>query len=132
MAEISGRRVDRRQLMRITAVAGGGFGIALAIALPSVIGSLSVFYTLMSVSLFVPIVAGLYTRKPGTPAALAAMAGGMAGVAAVRLGAVPAAAWVTPYTVGLTAAAACFVVGTFLSPARTRSSPPQAPPPPVG
>lgn len=128
--DASDRQVLR--MARIAAVGGGGFGVALAIALPSVIGSLSVFYTLMSVSLFVPIVAGLYTRRPGTPAALAAMAGGMAGVAAVRLGAVPAAAWVTPYTVGLTAAAACFVVGTFLSPARTRSSPPQAPPPPVG
>lgn len=128
--DASDRQVLR--MARIAAVGGGGFGVALAIALPSVIGSLSVFYTLMSVSLFVPIVAGLYTRRPGTPAALAAMAGGMAGVAAVRLGAVPAAAWVTPYTVGLTAAAACFVAGTFLSPARTRSSPPQAPPPPVG
>ena len=128
--DASDRQVLR--MARIAAVGGGGFGVALAIALPSVIGSLSVFYTLMSVSLFVPIVAGLYTRRPGTPAALAAMAGGMAGVAAVRLGAVPAAAWVTPYTVGLTAAAACFVVGTCLSPARTRSSPPQAPPPPVG
>lgn len=128
--DASDRQVLR--MARIAAVGGGGFGVALAIALPSVIGSLSVFYTLMSVSLFVPIVAGLYTRRPGTPAALAAMAGGMAGVAAVRLGAVPAAAWVTPYTVGLTAAAACFVVGTFLSPARTRSSPPQARPPPVG
>jgi SSS family solute:Na+ symporter len=128
--DASDRQVLR--MARIAAVGGGGFGVALAIALPSVIGSLSVFYTLMSVSLFVPIVAGLYTRRPGTPAALAAMAGGMAGVAAVRLGAVPAAAWVTPYTVGLTAAAVCFVAGTFLSPARTRSSPPQAPPPPVG
>lgn len=128
--DASDRQVLR--MARITAVAGGGFGIALAIALPSVIGSLSVFYTLMSVSLFVPIVAGLYTRKPGTPAALAAMAGGMAGVVAVQFGALPAAGWVTPYTVGLTAAAVCFLAGTLLSPVRTRSSPPQAPPPPVG
>jgi len=125
--DASDRQVLR--MARIAAVAGGGFGVALAIALPSVIGSLSVFYTLMSVSLFVPVVAGLYTRRPGTPAALAAMAGGVAGVAAVRLGALPAAAWVTPYTVGLTAAALCFVVGTLLSPARTRSSPPPGSPP---
>lgn len=112
------------RMARFAAVAGGGFGVALAIALPSVIGSLSVFYTLLSVSLFVPVVAGLYTRKPGTPAALAAMAGGLAGVAAVRFGALPTAAWVTPYTVGLAAAAVCFLAGTLLSPKHTRSSPP--------
>jgi len=128
--EASDQQVLR--MARIAAVAGGGFGIALAIALPSVIGSLSVFYTLMTVSLFVPVAAGLYTRKPGTPAALAAMAGGVAGVAAVRLGALPAAGWVTPYTVGLAAAAICFMVGTLLSPARTRSFPPPGSPPPEG
>ncbi len=120
--DASDRQVLR--MARMAAVAGGALGVALAIALPSVIGSLSVFYTLLSVSLFVPIVAGLYTRTPGTPAALAAMAGGIAGVAAVRLGALPAGAWVTTYTVGLTAAAVCFLAGTLLSPRRTRSSPP--------
>ena len=127
--EATDREVLR--MARIAAVAGGGFGVTLAIALPSVIGSLSVFYTLLSVSLFVPVVAGLYTRRPGTPAAMAAMAGGVAGVAAVRLGALPAAGWVTPYTVGLGAAIVCFVAGTLLSPARTRSSPPPAPAPPA-
>lgn len=126
--DASDRQVLR--MARMAAVAGGGLGVALAIALPSVIGSLSVFYTLLSVSLFVPIVAGLYTRKPGTPAALAAMAGGMAGVAAVRLGALPAGAWITTYTVGLAAAAVCFLAGTLLSSGRTRSSPPPAPAPP--
>jgi len=118
------------RMARIAAIAGGGLGISLAIALPSVIGSLSVFYTVLSVSLFVPVVAGLYTRTPGTPAALAAMAGGLSGVAAVRLGALPAAAWVTPYTVGLAAAALCFLLGALLSPARTRSSPPPGSTPP--
>lgn len=128
--DASDRQVLR--MARIAAVAGGGFGVALAIALPSVIGSLSVFYTLMSASLFVPVVAGLYTRKPGTPAALAAMAGGVSGVAAVRLGALPAVVWVTPYTVGLGAAALCFLLGALLSPARTRSSPPRGSMPPQG
>jgi SSS family solute:Na+ symporter len=99
------------RMARIAAVAGGTAGIGLAIVLPSVIGSLSVFYTLLSVSLFVPVVVGLYTRGPGTAAALAAMAGGMAGVVAVRLGLVPGGAWVTPYTMGLAAAAAGYAIG---------------------
>lgn len=121
---------DVLRMARIAAVAGGSLGIVLAIALPSVIGSLSVFYTLLSVSLFVPIIAGLYTRRPDTLAALAAMAGGIAGVAAVRFGAVPDAAWVTSATVGLTAATLCLLLVTLVRPGRTRSSPPPGSPPP--
>ena len=126
--EASDRQVLR--MARLAAVAGGSLGIVLAIALPSVIGSLSVFYTLLSVSLFVPIIAGLYSRRPDTPAALAAMAGGIAGVAAVRFGTVPAAAWITPATVGLAAATLCLLLVTLVRPGRTRSSPPRGPAPP--
>ena len=99
------------RMARIAAVAGGAAGIGLAIVLPSVIGSLSVFYTLLSVSLFVPVVVGLYSRGPGTAAALAAMAGGMAGVMAVRFGLVPGGHWVTPYTTGLAAATVGYLLG---------------------
>ena len=102
------------RMARIAAVAGGTAGIGLAIVLPSVIGSLSIFYTLLSVSLFVPVVVGLYTRGPGTAAALAAMTGGVAGVLVVRSGIVPDAAWVTPYTMGLVAAAVGYALGAAL------------------
>ena len=56
----------------IAAVAGGAAGIGLAIVSPTVIGSLSIFYTLLSVSLFVPILAGLYcaARRPAGGARL--------------------------------------------------------------
>lgn len=99
------------RMARIAAVAGGTAGIGLAIVLPSVIGSLSVFYTLLSVSLFVPVVVGLYTVRPGTAAALVAMAGGVAGVLAVRAGLAPGGAWATPYTIGLLGAATGYVIG---------------------
>jgi SSS family solute:Na+ symporter len=104
---------DVLRVARFAAVAGGAGGIGLALLLPSVIGSLSIFYTLLSVSLFVPVVAGLLTRRPGTPAALAAMAGGVGGVLAVRFGWLPAAGWVTPYTIGLAAAALGYAAGTL-------------------
>jgi len=109
------------RIARIAAVAGGAGGIGLAILLPSVIGSLSIFYTLLSVSLFVPVVAGLLTRRPGTPAALAGMAGGVAGVVVVRLGWLPATGWITPYTVGLAAALLGYLAGTFVGRSATAS-----------
>ncbi len=69
-----------RQLLkaaRMAAMAGGVLGVALAIALPSVIGSLGIFYSLLSVCLFVPVIAGLYLQRAGTPEALTAIGGGI-------------------------------------------------------
>ena len=81
------RATDREVLAaaRGAAVAGGVLGVSLAIAASSVIGALSVFYTLLTVSLFVPVVAGLYWRRTGTPEALAAVGCGVAGMLASHL-----------------------------------------------
>lgn len=73
------------RVARLAAVVGGGLGVALAIVLPSVISSLAVFYSLLSVSLFVPVVFGLQWRRLGTPEALAAIGGGVTALVAVRL-----------------------------------------------
>jgi SSS family solute:Na+ symporter len=74
------------RVARIAAVAGGTLGVLLAVVSPSVIGALSIFYTLLGVCLFVPMIAGLYVRRAGTPEALAAIAGGVAVMLAVHLG----------------------------------------------
>jgi SSS family solute:Na+ symporter len=81
---------DRRVLTvaRLAAVFGGGSAVGLALALPSVIGALAVFYTFLSVSLFVPVVVGLHSRRPGTPEALWAIGAGVVLVLAGRLAAV--------------------------------------------
>ncbi len=65
------------RVARLAAVVGGGLGVGLAIILPSVIGSLGIFYSLLSVSLFVPVLAGLYLRRTGVPEALSAIGGGI-------------------------------------------------------
>jgi hypothetical protein len=66
----------------------------------------------MSVSLFVPVVAGLYLARAGTPEALAAIAGGVSVTAAVYLA--TAGTGVGPFSpalLGLLAAAlGCAVV----------------------
>ncbi|HVL69556.1 MAG TPA: sodium:solute symporter family protein [Vicinamibacterales bacterium] len=76
------------QVLRVArgaAIAGGVLGVAFAIVLESVITALTIFYTLLSVSLFVPVVAGLYSRRPGVPEALSAIFTGVGVVLALQL-----------------------------------------------
>jgi SSS family solute:Na+ symporter len=76
----------------------------LAIVMPSVADTLTIFYLLLAVSMFVPVIAGLYVRRVGAPEALAATAGGVAILIATRM---TGQAWVyglTPPMWGLVAA----------------------------
>ena len=77
---------DRRLLLvaRLAAVMGGIGGEVLAIALETVVGALSIFYSLVGVSLFVPVIAGLLTRRAGAPEALASIAAGVGALLAVH------------------------------------------------
>lgn len=70
---------------RIAAVVGGVLGVLLAIVIPTVIDSLTVFYAVLSVSLFVPVAAGLHTKRPGVPEAMSAIAFGVAVLFYARL-----------------------------------------------
>jgi len=70
---------------RWAAVAGGVLGVLLAVVNPTVLGQLTVFYSVMSVCLFVPIVVGLHTRRPGVPEVLTGIAAGVSVLFAVRL-----------------------------------------------
>lgn len=98
-----------RQMLRASrwaAAAGGAAGVALAVLLPTVGASLAIFYSLLSVSLFVPLVAGLHSRRTGVPEALSAAAAGCAALLAATLagagGTAPPTLW------GLAAAAAAY------------------------
>jgi SSS family solute:Na+ symporter len=73
------------RVARLAAVGGGALGVALAIVIPTVILALTAFYSVLSVSLFIPIVAGLYSRRGGTPEALAAIGAGISALAAVHM-----------------------------------------------
>ena len=67
---------------RITAVLAGAAGVALAIWLDSIIAALTLFYSLLTVTLFVPLIGGLYSSRPTASAALASMFAGAAGALA--------------------------------------------------
>jgi solute:Na+ symporter, SSS family len=95
---------------RYAAAAGGTLGILLALVIPTVIGSLTVFYSVLSVSLFVPVVAGLHTRRPGVPEALAAIGAGVAALFAVRMAELSEVSrWLDPTALGILASGIAFL-----------------------
>ena len=87
---------------RMSAIVGGVAAVFLAVVLASVIQALTVFYALLGVSLFVPVVAGIYSKRPGVPEALAAVAAGVLAlvVSALTPGG-PLIPGLTPTLVGL-------------------------------
>jgi SSS family solute:Na+ symporter len=107
---------------RWTTVAAATIGVSLAIALGSVVDALTIFYTLLSVSLFVPVLAGLYVASASTPEAMTSICFGVAGVVAVQFAAgSQGIAGLTPALVGLMAAAVGFLAA-YLWRTRWRST----------
>jgi solute:Na+ symporter, SSS family len=61
------------QLLRVsrwTSVAAGTLGVLVAVVTPSILATLTFFYGLLTVSLFVPVVFGLYSSRPDSRSAL--------------------------------------------------------------
>lgn len=104
------------RVARIAAGFGGSLGVLLSIYLSTVIGALTIFYSLLGVALFVPVVAGLYTRRPGSAAALAAITAGVAALLIVRFGLGATYLWLDPTLAGLVAAAVAFTFVALVGP----------------
>lgn len=62
---------------RAAAIGGGILGMVLAIQLDTIVGALSIFYSLMSATLFVPLLAGLFVTGARPRDAMAAIVGGV-------------------------------------------------------
>jgi SSS family solute:Na+ symporter len=105
---------DRSVLLvaRIAAVVGAIAGVALAMKHQTVIDALLVFYSILVVTLFVPIVGGLYTQKTRRRAGLASLIG-IPVLAAVHF-ATNGAGYgaLTPVVCGVLASAAGFAMAT--------------------
>lgn len=89
------------RVARISAALGGTAGVVLSIYLATVIGALAIFYSVMIVSLLVPIVGGLYTTRPGGAAALASIVTGLATLVVARFAVTPHYRWVDPVLAGI-------------------------------
>jgi len=97
------------RVARWTAGAGGAIGVALAIVLQTVIGALTIFYSLLVVTLFVPVMGGIYAPRARSGAALAAIGAGVATLFAVR-GLRVGGVLLDPTLSGIAAAAAAFLI----------------------
>jgi SSS family solute:Na+ symporter len=93
------------QLLRVgrgAAVAGGTLGLVLALLLPSVVAALKLFYGIMTAALFVPLVVGLFSVRPGAVHARVAIALSVVGtgVGLLVLSGTPHGGWL-PSVVGM-------------------------------
>jgi len=95
---------------RLAALAGGVGAVLFALWLPTVIDALRIFYALLVATLFVPIVGGLYTRRAGSPEALASIAAGIVTLLVVRFMLAARMPWLDPTLAGLVVAAVAFVL----------------------
>jgi len=96
------------RVARLTAFAGGMIGILLAIVLQTVIGAVTIFYSLLVVTLFVPVVAGIYVPRARSREALAAICAGVLTLFIVRVTLLPFYPWLDPTVSGLIAATIAF------------------------
>jgi SSS family solute:Na+ symporter len=99
-------------ISRLTSVCAGVAGIALAVVLPSIIQAVSIFYGLIAVALFVPVLAGLYLKRVLAPAALSSIVAALtATLLAMRLTSGAGVGMLSPQGIGI--ATATFVMISF-------------------
>jgi SSS family solute:Na+ symporter len=111
---------DRELLLvaRAAAVGGGVLGVLLSIYLSTIVQAMTVFYSLLGVSLFVPVLGGLYSRRAGQAEALAAIVAGVTVLLVVRFGVAGRYPWLDPTLSGLVAAAVVFAAVMFFNRSR--------------
>ncbi len=99
---------------RWTTIVSGAFGVALAIVATSIADVITIFYTLITVSLFVPVIAGLFVPATTARDAVTAIAAGVAAAIMMQVVTGPrGAGGVTPAVAGLAFATAACVVSHF-------------------
>ena len=109
------------RVARWTTIVAGSLATTIAIVSASIIGALTFFYTLLGVTLFVPILAGLYSRRTSSGSAIVSIAAGVIGMLVVQT-ATGGKGWAlaTPALVGLAAAIAAWTVSLAVETARGR------------
>jgi SSS family solute:Na+ symporter len=113
---------DLLRVVRIVALMAGAAGVLLSIYLASVIGALRVFYSVLGVSLFVPVLGGLAWSRAGAREAFAAITAGLATLATIGLTPIgDGNAWLDPTFTGIVVSAIAFGVALATRPCRIDS-----------
>ncbi len=100
---------------RAAAVAGGVLAIGLAIVLESIIAALTVFYGLMAVALFVPVLMGLYSRVPTARTAVWTIGASLTATLAAHAATGGAGYGIlTPYAIGIVCGLAWMAARTWI------------------
>jgi SSS family solute:Na+ symporter len=95
---------------RITSAGAGVLGILLAAVLPSIIAAVSIFYGLIAVSLFVPVLAGLYSRRVLSSAAISSILSAIAAtILTIRLTHNQGIGVFSPQAIGIATAAVVMI-----------------------
>ena len=105
------------ELLRVArgaAVVGGAAGVVMSIYLATVISAITIFYSVIIVSLLVPIIAGLFVPRAGGAEALAGIAAGLSTLFVVRFFVTPVYRWADPALSGVLAAAVLYFAVLFL------------------
>ena len=93
----------------MAAVAAGALGVVLSIYLGTVTQALTIFYALLGVTFFVPVLGGLFVPRGAVPEALAAIVAGVITLLVVgsRLPLRPR--WLDPTMTGIAARRVCLL-----------------------
>lgn len=103
---------------RLSSIGAGIVGILLAAVLPSIIQAVSIFYGLIAVALFVPVVAGLYSRRVLAPAALCSILAALAAtLLTIRLTDGAGISVFSPQAIGIAVAAVVMIGFRVFAPA---------------
>ena len=98
------------QAARISAVVGAAFGYGLTFIYPTVLDALRLFYSILVVSLFAPVLGGLLLPRAGRPAAVAAIVAGVIVLVAVQAAtAGRGVGWAQPSFFGLIASSVAYL-----------------------
>ena len=121
LAPLAGRGASSDSLVsiaRVSAIAAGLGAIALANWFQSVLSALSFFYSLLTLTLFVPLLAGLFSRRAGQPTALTSIAFSLGAAGASTWLQDGQGVWLQPVPAGITAGIAVYVASALYRGAR--------------
>jgi len=82
------------KISRVVTFVAGAAGVVIALILPNIITALSIFYSLMSVSLTAPLLFGLFSRRPSTAAAFICAISGIAVTILLQFGNAGKGLWI--------------------------------------